>query len=202
PKAKAGADGPFKEFKIVTLYDDAAEHRLVSVTGGDCAQAGRRMRRAAGRGGLDRAGDKVGVVDGSVGSEEGGARQGLAAADPGRQTGSGPTESMCKATTQRIKGRGMRGDGDNADSIMALEALEQSGGWQAYWDLQLAMAACLPKNLPHPGNPFARKVAALRTALINFVTVDDMKHVAFILKEKAMGGDLVAAKLLLQYILG
>src|SRR5437899_8467692 len=53
-----------------------------------------------------------------------------------------------------------------------------------------------------PGNPFARKVAALRKALINFVTVDDMKHVAFILKEKAMGGDLVAIKLLFQYVLG
>src|SRR5262245_20258454 len=53
-----------------------------------------------------------------------------------------------------------------------------------------------------PGNPFARKVAALRKALIHFVTVDDMKHVAFILKEKAMGGDLVAIKLLFQYVLG
>src|SRR5207249_3361405 len=53
-----------------------------------------------------------------------------------------------------------------------------------------------------PGNPFARKVAALRKALINFVTVDDMKHVAFILKEKAMAGDLVAIKLLFEYVLG
>src|SRR5262249_62311559 len=35
-----------------------------------------------------------------------------------------------------------------------------------------------------------------------FVTVDDMKHVAFILKEKAMAGDLVAIKLLFQYVLG
>ena len=65
PRAKAGADGPFKEFKIVTLYDDAAEHRLVSVTRGDCEQAGRLMRRDAGRVGLDKADDKVGVVDGS-----------------------------------------------------------------------------------------------------------------------------------------
>src|SRR5437773_10390399 len=65
PKAKVGADGPFKEFKIVTFYDDAATHRLVSVTRGDCTQAGRLMRRDAGRVGLDRADDKVGVVDGS-----------------------------------------------------------------------------------------------------------------------------------------
>jgi hypothetical protein len=64
-KARRGADGPFKEFKIVTCYDDAAKHRLVSVTRGNCAQAGRLMRRDAGRIRLDQADDKVGIVDGS-----------------------------------------------------------------------------------------------------------------------------------------
>ena len=59
----------------------------------------------------------------------------------GRQIGSGPTESMCKATTQRIKGVGMRWDGDNAEAIMALEALEQSGEWKAYWHYRLNRAA-------------------------------------------------------------
>jgi hypothetical protein len=59
----------------------------------------------------------------------------------GRQIGSGPTESMCKATTQRLKGCGRRWDGDNAESIMALEALEQSGGWNAYWEAQLCLSA-------------------------------------------------------------
>lgn len=231
-KAKAGADGPFKEFKIVTLYDDAAQHRLVSVTRGDCVQAGRLMRRDARRVGLDKAEDKVGVVDGSewiknqiqqhslplddlgldfyhlsenvhkarravygeedpkdatapgnvwagqllhLAKQEGyeklrdalvqwketqrGASHRKAAElllnyvtdrremiqypkfqELGRQIGSGPTESMCKAVTQRIKGRGRRWDGDNAEDIIALEALEQSGAWQAYWDMQLAIA--------------------------------------------------------------
>lgn len=233
PKARVGADGPFKEFKIVTFYDDAAEHRLVSGTRGDCGQAGRLMRRDAGRIGLDGADDKVGVVDGSdwiknqirlqslplddlgldfyhlsenvhkarravygesdpkdatapgnvwagqvlhTAKHEGyaplrarlqewqaglrGASQRQAAEqllnyvtdrremiqypkfqELGRQIGSGPTESMCKATTQRLKGRGMRWDGDNAESIMALEALEQSGAWDAYWEMQLCLAA-------------------------------------------------------------
>jgi hypothetical protein len=59
----------------------------------------------------------------------------------GRQIGSGPTESMCKATRQRVKGRGMRWDADNAEALMAIEALEQSGGWQAYWDSLLVQAA-------------------------------------------------------------
>ncbi len=57
-------------------------------------------------------------------------------------------------------------------------------------------------NAGGPGNPFARKVAELRRALVNFITEDDMKHIAFVLKQKAMGGDLAAIKLLFQYVLG
>jgi hypothetical protein len=59
-----------------------------------------------------------------------------------------------------------------------------------------------PGNKSGPGNPFARKVAELRKTLVNFVTEDDMKHIAFVLKERAMGGDLAAIKLLFHYVLG
>lgn len=59
----------------------------------------------------------------------------------GRHIGSGPTESMCRATTERIKGVGMRWDADNAEALMALEALDQSGEWAAYWSLCLRPAA-------------------------------------------------------------
>lgn len=233
PRAKAGADQRYKEFKIVTLYDDLQEHRLVTVTRGDHAVAGRLMRRDAGRVRLDQADDKVAVVDGAdwiknqikkqslpvdavgldfyhladyvhktrravygeedpkdaqapgnawaagvlhVAKHEGygalrdtlvgwkgtlrGRKQRQAAEALigyvtdrremvlypefralGRQIGSGPTESMCKATTQRVKGVGMRWDGDNAEAIMALEALEQSGAWPAYWKSRLRPAA-------------------------------------------------------------
>jgi hypothetical protein len=231
PKAKKGADLSFKEFKIVTLYDDTCAHRLVSVTRGDCAKAGALMRRDAGRVGLDEADDKVAVVDGAewirnqlqqqslpldaigldfyhfaenvhkarravygeedpkdkeapgnawaaellhkakqasyVKPEEAvwdwalswrGAKRKAALGllnymserddmirypefqAAGRQIGSGPTESMGKATRQRVKGRAMRWDADNAEALMAIEALEQSGGWQAYWDSLLALA--------------------------------------------------------------
>ena len=53
-----------------------------------------------------------------------------------------------------------------------------------------------------PGNPHARKVAELRQALVNFVTAEDMKEIALILKEKAKMGNLAAIKLLFQYVLG
>lgn len=51
----------------------------------------------------------------------------------GWQIGSGPTEAMCKSTTARLKGSGMRWDGVNAEAVMALAALEQSDQWKRYW---------------------------------------------------------------------
>jgi hypothetical protein len=57
----------------------------------------------------------------------------------GWHVGSGPMESMCGVTTDRIKGRGRRWDLENAEAMMALEALYQSTGlWDRYWQNQLA----------------------------------------------------------------
>jgi hypothetical protein len=53
-----------------------------------------------------------------------------------------------------------------------------------------------------PGNPFARKVAALRTALIETVTEEDMRSIAQQLVVIARLGDMAAIKLLFQYVLG
>jgi hypothetical protein len=52
----------------------------------------------------------------------------------GLDVGSGPMESMCGVTTDRIKGRGRRWDMANAEAMMAMEALYQSTGlWDQYW---------------------------------------------------------------------
>lgn len=51
----------------------------------------------------------------------------------GWQIGSGPTEATCKTLTARLKGSGMRWDAANAEALMALEALRQSGLWKEYW---------------------------------------------------------------------
>jgi hypothetical protein len=55
----------------------------------------------------------------------------------GWQIGSGPTEATCKTLTARLKGSGMRWDGDNAEAVMELEALSQSDQWDYYWRSQL-----------------------------------------------------------------
>ena len=56
----------------------------------------------------------------------------------GYDCGSGPTESFCGTLTSRLKGRGMRWDRDNAESIMALGSLYYSDLWSDYWDQQRA----------------------------------------------------------------
>ncbi len=56
----------------------------------------------------------------------------------GYDIGSGPTESMCKSLSRRMKGIGMRWKVRNAESLVALEALQQSNRWPQYWSTRLA----------------------------------------------------------------
>src|SRR5215475_13270359 len=52
------------------------------------------------------------------------------------------------------------------------------------------------------GNPHARQVAALRKALLETVTEQDMIEIAHALMIQAKMGDVAAAKLLIAYTLG
>lgn len=56
----------------------------------------------------------------------------------GLDIGSGPTESMCKSLSRRMKGIGMRWTAANAECMVALEALHQSNLWPTYWSTTLA----------------------------------------------------------------
>jgi len=51
----------------------------------------------------------------------------------GWQIGSGPTESRCKTSTFRLKGRGRRWDMSNAEAVAALTTLRDSGQWNFFW---------------------------------------------------------------------
>ena len=53
--------------------------------------------------------------------------------EKGYDCGSGPTESFCGCLTRRLKGRGMRWDSDNAESVMALASIYYTGQWTRYW---------------------------------------------------------------------
>ena len=223
-KIKAGSDQRYKEFKAVMFYDATMEHRLVSVTSGNCQAAGRLMVRDAGRLGFGAAHYRIGNIDGGpwiigqirsrhlpmtavgldffhlgenvhkplhviygVDAAEGKALAGRwlhtvkhqgyepfrealleergqlrckaqkAAMDQllnyvsdrremirypeflahGWQIGSGPMESQCRVIPDRIKGPGKRWDRDNAEAIMAIEAMHQSNLWGKLWSLEL-----------------------------------------------------------------
>ena len=54
----------------------------------------------------------------------------------GWDIGSGPTESLCKTMTARLKGSGMRWDPAGAATVLNLTALVDSDEWEAYWHCQ------------------------------------------------------------------
>jgi len=64
-RPKAGSEGPFHEFKLVAFYDPDKTHCHVVGTAGDCAVAGRLMRREARRLHLAQAQVKYAVSDGA-----------------------------------------------------------------------------------------------------------------------------------------
>ncbi len=65
----------------------------------------------------------------------------------GWQIGSGPMESQCRVVPDRVKGAGKRWDTDNAEAIMALEAMYQSGQCETYWKQALSSPnPAIPKN--------------------------------------------------------
>jgi hypothetical protein len=57
-------------------------------------------------------------------------------------------------------------------------------------------------NAGGPGNPHARKVAQLRSALLQAVSGRDLKAIVKKLLEQAKGGDVQAAKLVIERCLG
>ena len=59
-----------------------------------------------------------------------------------------------------------------------------------------------PGNRGGPGNPYARQVAALRSALLASVTAEDMRQLGRALLDQARAGDAAAARVLLAYLLG
>lgn len=65
PPRKTGADLPYKEFKIVTFYDEAQQRRYVAGTSGNHTVAGKMMQRMATQLRLSEAQEKIGNIDGS-----------------------------------------------------------------------------------------------------------------------------------------
>jgi hypothetical protein len=59
-----------------------------------------------------------------------------------------------------------------------------------------------PGHQGGPGNPLARRSAAIRTAFLEAISQKDIRAIVRTLVEKATAGDLVAAKLVLLWAIG
>ena len=53
----------------------------------------------------------------------------------GWDIGSGPTESLCKTMSRRLKGSGMRWDPAGAEAMLSLTALQDSDEWDRHWKI-------------------------------------------------------------------
>ncbi len=76
-RLKPGADGPYKEFRLVQFYSEDQENRWISVSRGDHEVVGRVMRRDASRIQLDQADASIGIYDGAVWIDRQAEKQGL-----------------------------------------------------------------------------------------------------------------------------
>ncbi len=65
-----------------------------------------------------------------------------------------------------------------------------------------AQGRFLPGNPGGPGNPHGAAVARFRSALMTAVTEEDLHEIARALVDAAKGGDVTAARLLLDRLLG
>lgn len=64
-RPRQGSDGPYKEYKIVTFYDEDKRHQYVAGTSGNCEVAGRMMRQIGRQVKLSQAQTKYSVSDGA-----------------------------------------------------------------------------------------------------------------------------------------
>jgi hypothetical protein len=93
-----------------------------------------------------------------------------------------------KNPTMRARTRARRG--------ATMDALSPNG------DNRDSRGRFLPGHQGGPGNPFARRSAAIRTAFLEAISPQDIRAIVRTLVEKAKAGDLVAAKLVLLWAIG
>lgn len=65
-----------------------------------------------------------------------------------------------------------------------------------------ALGRFAPGHKGGPGNPSAKRSAAIRTAFLKAISAEDIQAIARKLIEKAKAGDLVASKLILMWAIG
>ena len=135
---KAGADGSYKEFRIVQYYSEDQKRRCVSVSRGDHEVVGRVMKRDACRLRLDEADASIGIYDGAVWIDRQTEKQGL------NLTARGLDFWHLRDYAQKTR-RVLHGDDDEAGKawIDALSHTFKHDGYEAAWEQLTELRASL-----------------------------------------------------------
>jgi hypothetical protein len=135
-----GADGPYKEFRLVQFYSEDQKQRWISVSRGDHEVVGRLMRRDASRIRLGEADASIGLYDGAVWIDRQAEKQGL------RLTARGLDFWHLQDKAQHTR-RGLYGDDEAGKSWLGeLMHTFKHEGYETAWDQLTTQRASLESD--------------------------------------------------------
>lgn len=158
----SGADGPYKEFRLVHFYSEDQEQRWLSVSRGDHEVVGRVMRRDASRIRLDKADASIGLYDGAVWIDRQTEKQGL------RLTGRGLDFWHLRDYAQKTR-RALYGE-DEAGKTWLDELMHtfKHKGYETAWDQLTTQRATLESDAKKKALDSLLHYIAERSHLINY----------------------------------
>lgn len=162
PPVKAGADGPYKEFRLVQYYSEDQKRRWISVSRGDHEALGRVMKRDASRIRLDEADASIGIYDGAVWIDRQTEKQNL------NLTGRGLDFWHLRDYAQRTR-RALYGD-DEAGKKWLDDLMHRfkHDGYQAAWDQLTRLRTSLTSSRKTQAVDQLLHYIAERSHLINY----------------------------------
>lgn len=163
PPLKAGADGPYKEFRLVQYYSEDQKRRWISVSRGDHEAVGRLMKRDASRIRLQECDASIGIYDGATWIDRQTEKQGL------QLTGRGLDFWHLRDYAQKTR-RALYGDEDNTgkqwlDHLMHTFKHE---GYEAAWEQLTSLRATLRSPRKKKALDALLHYIAVRSHLINY----------------------------------
>jgi hypothetical protein len=161
-RLKPGADGPYKEFRLVHFYSEDQEQRWISVSRGDHEAVGRVMSRDASRIHLDQADASIGIYDGAVWIDRQAEKQGL------RLTARGLDFWHLRDYAQRTR-RALYGE-DEAGKTWLDELMHtfKHEGYETAWDQLTTQRAGLESETKKKALDGLLHYIAERSHLINY----------------------------------
>jgi len=163
PSLSRGADGVYKEFRLVQYYSEDQKRRWISVSRGDHEAVGRLMKRDASRIRLEEADASIGIYDGSVWIDRQTEKQGL------NLTGRGLDFWHLRDYAQNTR-RALYGEEDEAgkqwlDTLMHTFKHE---GYEAAWEQLTGLRATLRSPRKKKALDGLLHYMAERSHLINY----------------------------------